>query len=70
MTECTERWLDAFVEELRGRSTTRLQEMRRLLDEELAHRMQPAPDLRDREAVRVRGEDRKLSDFVGGRVGG
>lgn len=63
VTERTERWLDAFVEGLRGRSTARLQEMRRLLDEELARRRQPAPDLRDQDA-HIRREIHALSDFV------
>ena len=46
-------WSDAFAEGSRGRSTARLQEMRRLLDTELARRIQPAHDLGD-EATRKR----------------
>jgi len=72
--------LNAYAEMLRRMSTAALQHKRALIDAELATRVQPAANLadetaaRDRrfaehtrrmdERVRVRGEERSLSEFI------
>ena len=48
-------------------STAHLQELRALIDAELARREQPAADLRDeraRDTVRAPGEERSLNEHI------